>query len=251
MSHPSRDAANELRAVAPLVVVGPDQQPQLVGPCTLVENGAKTIAFSSSELLREAGEPLAIALTLDGKHLLPILSWGLGRMSGIGVLELGKPFPKDQGLDVSPLAIGSVYASVDTRGAPAALVTITAGSRGFERRVIPSYIDAIDSGGMLDDIVARLASPIEDGDAEAPVDGAALFAWLPPDAVLGRGSEVVVAAVGCTYRAKAFQPRKLPALAELIGLEDLGRALPWGDGDAEGSNELRQVAGEIADEPKK
>src|SRR5262249_39793748 len=131
MSHPSRGSTSELRAVAPLVVVGPT--PQLVGPCTLVSNDTKTIAFSSSELLREAGEPLAIALTLDGKRLLPISSWALGRTSGIGVLELGAPFPKDKGLDVAPLQVGSVYASVDTRGAPAALVTVRSAAHGFER----------------------------------------------------------------------------------------------------------------------
>jgi hypothetical protein len=58
-----REAAAELRAIAPLVVTG--AKIQLVGPCTLVTNGTLTIAFSSAEMLRRAGEPLAIALTLD------------------------------------------------------------------------------------------------------------------------------------------------------------------------------------------
>ena len=56
-------SAVELRAVAPLVVLG-GKTPQLVGPCTLVTNGSQVIAFSSAELLRQAGEPLAIALTM-------------------------------------------------------------------------------------------------------------------------------------------------------------------------------------------
>ncbi len=241
-----RESAVEVRAVAPLVVAGP--KPQLVGPCTLVTNGAKTVAFSSSELLREAGEPLAIALMLDGSRLLPVASWALGRLSGLGVLELGSPFPKDKGLDVAPLPVGSVYATVDTRGAPAALVTVRSAERGFTRRLISTHVDAVDGGGMSDEVLIRLASPIAEADAGQIVEGASLFAWLPPDPVLGRGNEVVVVALGITYRAKTFQPRKLPALAELIGLEDLGRALPWGAGEPEASNELKQVAGELDDD---
>src|SRR5258706_12607249 len=59
----TREQAAELRAVAPLVVLG--AQPTLIGPCTLVSNGVKTVAFSSAELLRKAGEPLAVALSPD------------------------------------------------------------------------------------------------------------------------------------------------------------------------------------------
>ncbi len=69
--------------------------------------------------------------------------------------------------------------------------------------------------------------------------------------MLGRGSELLVVALGCTYRQKTFKPRELAALAELVGLDDLGRALPWNAGEPEGSNELRQVAGEIKDHDKK
>ena len=68
--------------------------------------------------------------------------------------------------------------------------------------------------------------------------------------MLGRPSEIVVVALGCTYRQKTFKPRALAALAELVGLDDLGRALPWAGGEPEGSNELRQIAGEIKDHDK-
>jgi hypothetical protein len=237
--------------VAPLVVLA-GTKPQLVGACTLVTNGAQTIAFSSAELLRQAGEPLAIALRLDGSRTIPVPSWMMGRHSAIGIIELGNAFPKDKDLDVTPLALGSVCATVDTRGAPAALVTVEAAAngKGFVRRVVSTHVDAVDGAGMSDDVI-RLASPMEIGDNAAPTDGAALFAWLPPDPVLGRPSEVVVVALGVAYRAKLFKPRALPPVAELIGLEDLGRALPWTGKTGEGSaNELSVVVGEIKG-PKK
>jgi hypothetical protein len=66
--------------------------------------------------------------------------------------------------------------------------------------------------------------------------------------VLGRQSEVIVVALGVPYRSKLYKPRELPALAELFGLEDLGRALPWQATNPEGSNELGQIAGEIRDD---
>jgi hypothetical protein len=81
-----------------------------------------------------------------------------------------------------------------------------------------------------------------------PVEGSALFSWMPADPVLGRKSEVLVVALGITYRRKTFKPREQPALAELVGLDDLGRALPWAEKVVEGSNELGQVAGEIRDD---
>jgi hypothetical protein len=71
---------------------------------------------------------------------------------------------------------------------------------------------------------------------------------MPPDPVLGRKSEVLVVALASPYRQKAFKPRELPAIAELCGLDDLGRALPWDGTKAEGSNELGQIAGEIRDD---
>jgi hypothetical protein len=63
--------------------------------------------------------------------------------------------------------------------------------------------------------------------------------------LLGRPSEVLVVALASPYRTKTFKPRELPALAELFGLDDIGRALPWDGTKLEGSNELEQIAGEI------
>jgi len=243
MGRGTREQANELRAVAPLVVIGPTLQ--LVGPCTLVTNGTHTIAFSSAELLRKAGEPLAIALTLDCSKTLPVSSWSMGRVPHMGVIELGSPFPKDKKLDVEPLPIGSLCATVDTRGAPSALVTVERANQGVSRRVIPVHVDHVDGGGMSDDVLVRLASPDDAADAEVDIDGSALFSWMPPDPVLGRKSEVLVVALGSPYRTKTFKPRELPAIAELVGLDDLGRALPWDGTKSEGSNELGQIAGEI------
>ena len=243
MERGEREKARELRAIAPLVVVGPSLQ--LVGPCTLVTNGAQTIAFSSAELLRKAGEPLAIALTLDCTKTIPVASWSMGRVPHMGVIELGAPFPKDAALDVEPLPIGSLCATVDTRGAPSALVTVERSNPGVARRVIPVHVDAIDGGGMSDEILTRLASPDDPADAGIDIDGAALLSWMPSDPVLGRPSEVLVVALASPYRARAFTPRELPAVAELFGLDDMGRALPWDGTKLEGSNELGQVAGEL------
>jgi hypothetical protein len=238
-----REQAKELRAIAPLVVTKPTLQ--LVGPCTLVTNGTQVIAFSSAELLRRAGEPLAIALTLDCSKTIPVASWSMGRVPHMGVIELGAPFPKDSQLDVEPLPIGSLCATVDTRGAPSALVTVAAAKTGVTRRMIPVHVDKVDGGGMSDEILTRLASPDHASDADADVDGAALLSWMPPDPLLGRPSEVLVVALASPYRTKTFKPRELPALAELFGLDDMGRALPWDGTKLEGSNELEQIAGEI------
>jgi len=239
------EAASELRAVAPLVVV---REPlELVGPCTLVTNGTRTVALASAELLRQAGEPLAIALTMDGSRTVKIASWSMGRLIGLGIAELAEPFPKTGG-DVVPLQLASVSATVDTRGAPSALVTVARTGKGFTRRAVPVHVDAIDGGGMSDEVITRLASPDEAGDVDAVIEGAPLFSWMPADPVLGRKSEVVAVALGLTYRQKTFKPRAHPALAELVGLEDLARALPWQGEQQEGSNELGQVAGEIRDD---
>lgn len=243
MERATRDKALELRAIAPLVVTTPSLQ--LVGPCTLVTNGSQTIAFSSAELLRRAGEPLAIALTLDCSKTLPVAAWSMGRVPHMGVIELGAPFPKHDNLDVEPLPIGSLCATVDTRGAPSALVTVQRAKTGVARRVIPVHVDSIDGGGMSDDIITRLASPDDAADLEVDIDGAALLSWMPPDPVLGRPSEVLVVALASPYRQRTFKPRELPAIAELFGLDDMGRALPWDGTKLEGSNELGQIAGEI------
>jgi hypothetical protein len=240
----TREQAAELNAVAPLVV--PGETPQLVGACTLVTNGATTIGFASAELLRLAPEKLAVALTLDGKQTLAVARWVQGRSTGIGIVELAAPFPKDARVDVTPLPIAGVCAAVDTRGAPSALVGIAAQDGKLSRHIVPVHVDAVDGGGMSDEVITRLASPIDASDADAPAEGCALFTWLPPDPVLGRGSEVVAVALAVAYRTRTFKPRELAAIAELVGLEDLGRALPFDpQPQPEGSNELGQVAGEI------
>lgn len=245
MAHEPRDSVRELRGIAALIVTG--ESPQLVGPCTLVTNGTTTIAFSSSELLRAAGEPLAIALTLDCKQTFPVTAWHLSRTPHLGVIDLGAAFPIDPALDVEPLPLGSVSATLDTRGAPSALVTVQWTGTGVARRLIPVHVDAMDSGGVSDDVVTRLASPDDPADADVQIDGAPLLAWMPADPVLGRPPEVVAVALGCTYRGHTHKPRELPAAAELWGLDDLGRVLPWHRDDQVASNELVQVAGEITD----
>lgn len=243
----TRAQASELRAIAPLVVTGPTLQ--LVGPCTLVTNGAQTIAFSSAELLRGAREPLAVALTLDGRETLPVRSWSMGRVPHMGVIELAGPFPEHAKLDVEPLPIGSVCATVDTRGAPSALVTVQpAQTGGIARRLIPVHVDAVDGDGMSDEILTWLASPDDADDVDADIDGAALVSWMPADPVLGRPSEVLVVALASPYRQRTFTPRPLPAIAELFGLDDLGRALPWHAVKPESTSELAQVSGEIRDD---
>lgn len=235
--------------MAPLVVGR-----ELVGPCTLVTNGAQLVAFSSAELLRNAGEPLEIALSRDGARRVPVASWMLGRTAGIGIAELAAPLPEGEPLDVAPLALGSVFASLETRGARAGLVVIEGSAAGWSRRVVPVHVDAASAGApadtwTADEPPAQLATPIDPADAGAAAEGAPLFAWLPPDPVLGRASEVVVVALGLADGARTFPPRGAPPIAQLVGLDDLGRALPWGAAGAEDSNELPQIAGEIRDVP--
>ena len=240
----TRERAAELSAIAPLTANG-----ELIGPCTLITNGKKTIAFTSAELLRVAAKPLAIVTKLDGSATIPVASWMLGRRAGIGIIELGDIAIRG---DVAPLPLAAVCATVDTRGGPAALVAIEPSSvgraAGFSRRVVPVYVDAVDAGPMSDDALVHLASPSAALDIDAPIEGAGLFAWLPPDPVLGRPSEVVVVALAITYRTRAFKPRDLPAVAELIGLDDLASVLPV-ELAAESSNELDVVAGEIRTPP--
>ena len=238
----TREKTPELRAVAPLVVVGP--QLKLVGPCTLVTNGRQTIAFSSADLLRGAGDTLAIAITLDCKRTIRVSSWSLGRVPHMGIIELAARLPTDGPIDVAPLPIGSLSATADTRGAPAALVTVRPGKAGVARRLIPVHVDVVDDGGMTD-LVTRLASPDEAADHDVDADGAVLFAWMPADPLLARPSEVVAVALATSHRQRAAKPRALPPIAELFGLEDIGRALPWEADAPEVSNELGQVAGEI------
>jgi len=246
----TRESATELRAIAALVVLG-EGAPQLVGACTLVTNGKQTIAFSSADLLREAGEPLAIALTFDGKQTLPVASWTMSRSPRMGIIDLRDTFPTGKQLDVQPLALGSVSASVETRGAPSAMVGVQPGEGNvvWSRRVVPCHVDSFDGGGMSDDVLTRVASPDGALDIDAEVDGAALFSWMPADPVLGRPPETVLVALSCKYDDRTFKPRELPPIAELFGLADLGRALPIHVKEPVGTNELGQVAGEIKDEP--
>jgi len=246
----TREQVAELSAVAPLIATV-DGAPKLVGPCTLVTSANKTVAFSSAELLRLAPERLAIALTMDGKKTVKVAQWVAARNVGLGIIELGDPFPTGDKLDVTPLQLGAISATVDTRGAPAALVTVAQDGALFSRRTVPVFVDNIDGGGMSDEVITRLASPSEATDAGAVVEGAALFAWMPADPVLGRASETIAVALAIAYRQKTFKPRELAALAELLCLEDLGRALPFGGPKEEPSNELGQVAGEIRDDKKK
>lgn len=237
--------APELRSVAPLLALG--DPPRLVAPITLVANGARVIGVTSAELLRTLPDArLAVATKLDGTGTVEVVNWNVGRYSGVGLVELDGPIPS--GGDVEPLSIGSVHASINIHSAPAAIVTIEQVGARFERSLIPVYVDGDDAGGMSDSIV-YLASPIHPAHAEAPVEGACLFGWLPPEPALGRPkSEVVAFALGFPYRIGIAKPRATPVVAELAGLEDLGRALIASGSVAEKEPELEAVTGEIVDE---
>jgi hypothetical protein len=245
MGQDTRASAPELRCVAPLAIVG-GAKPQLVGACTLITNGTHTVAFSSAELLRQAGEPLAILTKLDGSSSIPVTQWSMARHAGIGLVDIAQSATFSA--DVTPLHIASVCASVDTRGAPSALVGFRVVAGKIVRYVISVHVDAVDGGGMSDEVITRLASPFDAADVARPVDGTPLFTWMPPDPVLGRASEIVVVALGLLYRAKVFKPREHVAIAELVGLEDLGRALPWAENTPPPTNDLGQISGEMSDD---
>ncbi len=134
-------------------------------------------------------------------------------------------------------------ASIDTRGSRAALIGIARDGKGFVRTWVPVHIDTDDGSGMSD-VAVRLASPADDSHAGIAVEGASLFAWFPPNPALGRASEVLVLGLGQTYRGFA-KPRERAVIAELVGLDDLGRALIAAQRTVEREPELRQVAGEI------
>jgi hypothetical protein len=239
-----RDAP-EVRSVAPLLVGG-----QLIGPVTLVRNGDKTIGTADAELLRpHVGAQLSVATMLDGSAVVAVGNWGLSRHAGLGLIELASPI--DPGHDVRPLDLGAVCASVDTRGAPAVLVGIVRDGTGFARSWVPVQVDSDDSAGMADTAL-RLASPLEDAHVGLAVDGASLFAWFPANPALGRASEVLVLGMAQAYRGFS-KPRERPVIAEIIGLDDLGRALiaTQRATEREAEPELRQVAGEIEDKGSK
>lgn len=223
--------------MAPLLVEG-----TLVGPVTLVHNGARTIGAADVEQLRPyVGAKLSVATMLDGSAIVPVGNWGLGRSMGLGLVELVAPIAP--GCDVVPVELGTVCGTVDTRGTPAALVGIVRDGSGFARTWIPVEIDGDDGGGM-GDAATRIASPLEDAHVGAVVDGAALFAWFPANPALGRASEVLVLGLAQPYRGFA-KPRERPVVAEIVGLDDLGRALIASQRSEEREPELRQIAGEI------
>jgi hypothetical protein len=240
--------ARELRAVAPLLVDG-----KLVGPVTLVRSGARTIGAADAEQLRpHVGAQLTVATMLDGSATVPVGNWGLGRRTGLCLIELAQPI--DAGLDVRPIDLGAVSGSLDTRGAPAALVGLgrDGDGGGFARVWIPVDVDTDDGGGMSE-AVTRVVSPLDDEHVGRAVDGAALFAWFPPNPALGRASEILLIGVAQPYRGFA-KPRARPVLAEIIGLDDIGRALLASQRSEEREPELIQVAGEFeskADRKKK
>ncbi len=238
---PARDRDSiELRGVAPLVVTATRE---LIAPLLLVTNGHKTIGMTSAELLRPwEPQQMSVLLMLDGSISVPVANWGMGRYSGVGMIDLTGPVPATA--DVRPLPISSVCASQDTRGAPSAIATIMVANGRIVRELIGVHVDLADLGGMSDDL-GRLASPLDANHVGAPVEGAVLFTWFPADPVLGRKSEVLAMAMTYPYRVGTFQPRATPAIAEMIGLDDLGRALIQATPAPE-RPELSQVTGEIA-----
>jgi hypothetical protein len=229
--------ARELRSVAPLLVDG-----VLIGPVTLVRNGAKTIGVADAELLRpHVGAALTVATMLDGSATAAVGHWGLSRKTELGLIELASPL--DAGLDVRPIELGAVCGSLDTRGAPAALVGIVRDGPRFARTHVPVVLDK-DEGGDAADAVLHLASPLDDDHVGMRVEGATLWAWFPPNPALGRSGEVLVLGLAQAYRGFS-KPRPHPVIAEIVGLDDLGRALLIAHKAEEREPELRQVAGEI------
>src|SRR5262249_28299941 len=127
--------------------------------------------------------------------------------------------------------------------APAALVGIARERAGFARRLVPVHVDKDDSSGKPD-AAPRLASPIEVAHIGQAMDGASLFAWFPANPAIARPGEVLVLGLAQAYRGFS-KPREHPVIAEIIGLDDLGRALLVAQRSEEREPELRQVAGEI------
>lgn len=235
--------ATELRAVAPLLVVGDNAR--FIGPITLIAYGTRVIGVTSAEMLRTIPETtLAVATKLDGTGTVDVSNWTVGRYSGVGLVEFAGVFPRDN--DVVPIDIGSINASVDVHGAPAAIVTIEKLGNRYERSLIPVHVDGDDAGGMSDTIV-YLASPHHPAHADSPIEGAVVFGWLPPEPALGRrNSEVVAFALAYPYRVGIAKPRATAVIAELAGLEDVGRALISAAAN-EKEPELKAITGEIED----
>jgi hypothetical protein len=233
--------ARELRSVAPIVVDG-----RLIGAVTLVRNGNRIIGATDAELLRpHVGAKLTVITKLDGSESVDVAHWGLSRRAELGLLELAAPI--ETGLDVRPLELGALSANVEPRGAPAALIGIVRDSAGtgFLRTFVPVHVDKDDGPGPADK-APRLASPIDDAHVGKSMEGASLFAWFPPNPALGRAGEVLVLGLAQAYRGFA-KPREHPVIAEIVGLDDLGRALLVAHKSEEREPELQQVAGEIVD----
>jgi hypothetical protein len=241
---PVRDPnAPELRAVTALVEVGEGMR--VVAPITLVKHGQRVIGVTSAELLRTRPDrKLAIVTKLDGSATIPVASWGVGRYSGVGLVEIAGVFPEH---DIVPLPIGSIHASVDVHAAPSVIVIVDELKGHFERSLIPIHVDADDAGGMSDQTL-YLASPHHPAHAQSSVEGAIAFAWLPPEPALGRRtSEVVAFGMAEPYRLGVAKPRATPVIAELTGLDDLGRAL-ISKTEAAAEPKLGTVVGEIEDD---
>lgn len=234
---PGRDPdASQLRALAPLIA--PEPTVQLVAPVTLVANAERVVGVTDAELLRPFhGQSLAVA-ALEGAPTVPITAWGMGRYTGVGIVELAAA---PQG--IVPLPIGEVSASVNTQNAPAAIVIVEPAATGVARRMIPVHIDPDDTRGMSDR-TTYVASPLDPADAGVAIDGAPVFAWFPEDHVLGRPSEVLLVGLAYRYRGTTAKPRDTPVIAELVGLEDLGRAL-IAPPEPDDRPELAPAAGEI------
>lgn len=238
--------APELRAVAALVARG--EPLQLVAPVLLVGNGERVVGVTSAERIRTfQTSTLAVAIALDGTHTVPVAGWGMGRYSGLGIIEIEVEVPRDR--DVVPLSLAGVRATPDSRGAPAAAVAIVPadhGTIGWRRQLVPVHVD-VDDGAGMNDLVTRIASPADVAHAELAFEGAPVFVWFPPDPALGRPGEVMAVAVVHPYRAQSVQPRATPVVGELVGLDDLGRALISSATPPFERPELAQIAGEIED----
>ncbi|MGE0549109.1 MAG: hypothetical protein AB7O24_14325 [Kofleriaceae bacterium] len=233
----------ELRAVAPLIVAATGE---LVAPLLLVSSGKVTIAITSASRVQPYSlAQLAIASKLDRSATIKLARWTSARHPAMVMIELADAVPVDH--EVTPLPIGNVRASAETRGAPAALVTISATGGALTRDVIPVHVDAIDGGGGPDDVIARLASPIDAAHDDVVADGGVVFAWFPPDPALGRLAEVLAVAMAAPYRAGGFKPRDTAVLGQLLGLDELGHALLSSEEPPPPRPELSQVAGEIVD----
>src|SRR5258706_154337 len=133
--------------------------------------GAGAAGPADAEQLRPyVGAKLAVASMLDGSAIVPVGHWGLGRSTGLGLVDLVAPI--EPGRDVVPVELGTVCGTVDTRGTPAALIGIARDGSGFVRTWIPVEIDGDDSGGRGAP-PSPPGSPISDAPPAAGAPGSA------------------------------------------------------------------------------